>query len=39
MREISIFDDVIKRRRYLESRNRTFENLEKHFITGQIRDV
>lgn len=36
LEEFSLFEDMIKRREYLESKNRCITNVEKHFITGQI---
>lgn len=32
----SLFDDMVKRRRYLEEKNKTLVNVERHFVTGQI---
>ncbi len=32
----SLFDDMVKRRKYLEVKNKTLINVERHFITGQI---
>lgn len=32
----SLFDDMAKRRKYLEKKNKTLLNVEKHFVTGQI---
>lgn len=32
----SLFDDMVKRRKYLEQKNKTLVNVEKHFVTGQI---
>lgn len=34
----SLFDDLIKRRQYLASKNRPMTNIEKHFITSRIDD-
>jgi len=31
-----IFDDMVKRRKYLEEKNNILVNVERHFITGQI---
>lgn len=33
-----LFDHVIKRRSYLEQKNKTLPNVEKHFIAGQIKE-
>lgn len=32
----SIFDDMVKRRRYLEKKNKALVNVERHFVTSQI---
>lgn len=31
-----LFDDMVRRRKYLEKKNKTLVNMERHFITGQI---
>ncbi len=32
----ALFDDMVKRRKYLEVKNKTLINAERHFVTGQI---
>jgi hypothetical protein len=36
MDRTGIFDNVVKRKKYLEKKNKTLENFENHFVTGQI---